>query len=56
MLPYLRTNHPVQKIPITKIIIGPKIKDKNAMIGLKDFLNDNKYENVFVEYSRLSMR
>ena len=45
-----------KKLPIKRIIVGPKNKNVTAINSLKNFLKNNGYENVQVEPSELSVR
>ncbi len=64
MLPYIKIDLD-KKLPIKKIIIGPKINDKAAYKGLSMFLKKNGYkikkkeeeeEGIFIEYSKSKVR
>jgi hypothetical protein len=55
VLPYIKTSNKPQKLPINKIIIGPKTKDNKAKTGLEEFLAQKGYQNTDVEFSQIHL-
>jgi hypothetical protein len=56
LIPYIKIKVENEKLPISKIIIGPTIKDEKAKLGLLELLEKYGYNNVNVEFSKMHMR